>query len=76
MKRHTLPIFSLKWNHKGDLFLTASVDKTVVIWDSNTGEARQQYSFHTGIIIIYLLQYLFYYIIYLYNIINNVSINL
>jgi len=48
MKRHTLPIFSLKWNHKGDLFLTASVDKTVVIWDSNTGEARQQYSFHTA----------------------------
>ena len=48
MIRHTGPIFSLKWNQKGDLFLTGSVDKTAIIWDSNTGEARQQYSFHTG----------------------------
>jgi len=48
MIRHTGPIFSLKWNQKGDLFLTGSVDKTAIIWDSNTGEARQQYNFHTG----------------------------
>jgi len=48
MKRHHAPIFSLKWNKKGDLFLTGSVDKTAIIWDSNTGEARQQYSFHSG----------------------------
>jgi len=60
MNRHHAPIFSLKWNKKGDLFLTGSVDKTAIIWDSNTGEARQQYSFHSGKIIILIIYRYFY----------------
>jgi len=51
MQRHVGPIFSLKWNQKGDLFLTGSVDKTAIIWDSESGEARQQYNFHTDAIL-------------------------
>lgn len=51
--RHTLtnhkgPIFSLKWNKKGDLLLSGSVDKTAIIWDGRTGEVKQQFEFHTG----------------------------
>jgi WD40 repeat protein len=26
------PIFSLKWNKKGDYLLSGSVDKTAIIW--------------------------------------------
>jgi transducin (beta)-like 1 len=50
MNKHTGPIFSLKWNKKGDLLLSGGVDKTAIIWDINTGEPRQQFSFHTGIL--------------------------
>ena len=46
---HKGPIFSLKWNKKGDLLLSGSVDKTAIIWDGRTGEVKQQFEFHTGI---------------------------
>ena len=45
---HKGPIFSLKWNRKGDLLLSGSVDKTAIIWDGRTGEVKQQFEFHTG----------------------------
>jgi transducin (beta)-like 1 len=48
MEKHSGPIFSLKWNKKGDLLLSGSVDKSAIVWDINTGEARQQFSFHSG----------------------------
>ncbi|KAJ3212075.1 hypothetical protein HDU67_004081 [Dinochytrium kinnereticum] len=46
MKRHQGPIFSLKWNKKGDLLLSGSMDKTAIIWDAISGESRQQFAFH------------------------------
>ena len=48
MNNHSGPIFSLKWNKKGDLLLSGSVDKTAIIWDGRTGEVKQQFEFHTG----------------------------
>lgn len=48
MTKHSGPIFSLKWNKKGDVLLTGSVDKTAICWDAMTGEIRQQFCFHTG----------------------------
>jgi WD40 repeat protein len=45
---HKGPIFSLKWNRKGTLLLSGSVDKTAIIWDGRTGEVKQQFEFHTG----------------------------
>jgi len=44
---HKGPIFSLKWNRKGTLLLSGSVDKTAIIWDGRTGEVKQQFEFHT-----------------------------
>lgn len=40
------PIFALKWNKKGDLLLTGSVDKTAIVWDARSGEAKQVFALH------------------------------
>ena len=48
LNNHRGPIFSLKWNKKGDLLLSGSVDKTAIIWDGRTGDVKQQFEFHTG----------------------------
>ncbi|KAJ3297569.1 hypothetical protein HK104_000367 [Borealophlyctis nickersoniae] len=44
LRKHTGPIFTLCWNKKGDLLLTAA-DTTAIVWDSKTGEPRQQFQF-------------------------------
>lgn len=46
--QHKGPIFALKWNKRGDLILSAGVDKTTIIWDAASGEATQQFGFHTA----------------------------
>lgn len=48
LNKHKGPIFSLKWNKKGDYLLTGSVDKTAIVWDIKTGEWKQQFEFHAG----------------------------
>ncbi|XP_069061096.1 F-box-like/WD repeat-containing protein TBL1X [Pleurodeles waltl] len=46
--QHKGPIFALKWNRKGNYILSAGVDKTTIIWDALTGEAKQQFPFHSA----------------------------
>ena len=46
MAQHRGPIFSLKWNMKGDLVLSGSADTTTIIWDPETGEMKQQFEYH------------------------------
>ncbi|MGH0146375.1 UNVERIFIED_CONTAM: hypothetical protein FKN15_007981 [Acipenser sinensis] len=46
--QHKGPIFALKWNKKGNFILSAGVDKTTIIWDAQTGEAKQQFPFHSA----------------------------
>lgn len=48
LSKHKGPIFSLKWNKKGDYLLTGSVDKTAVVWDVKAEEWKQQFEFHSG----------------------------
>lgn len=48
MIKHKGPIFSLKWNKKGDSLLSGSVDKTAIIWDAKTGAVKQQFQYHSG----------------------------
>lgn len=50
LDKHKGPIFSLKWNKKGDYLLSGSVDNTAIIWDVKTGEVKQQFKHHTGIV--------------------------
>lgn len=47
MAQHKGPIFSLKWNMRGDLVLSGSADTTTVVWDPETGEMKQQFESHT-----------------------------
>lgn len=46
--QHKGPIFALKWNKRGNYILSAGVDKTTIIWDAETGESTQQFSFHNA----------------------------
>lgn len=48
MSKHKGPIFSLKWNKKGDYLLTGSCDKTAIVWDVKSEEWKQQFEFHSG----------------------------
>ena len=48
LDKHQGPIFALKWNKKGDLLLSGSVDKTAIVWDVKSGEPKQTFDFHTG----------------------------
>ena len=48
LEQHTGPIFALKWNKRGDMLLSGSVDKTAIVWDAKTGSAKQVFAMHTG----------------------------
>lgn len=61
LNKHKGPIFSLKWNKKGDYLLSGSVDKTAIVWDIKAGEWKQQFEFHSGCSMIFsvILFYLY-----------------
>jgi len=46
--QHKGPIFALKWNKSGNYILSAGVDRTTIIWDAQTGKAKQQFAFHSA----------------------------
>ena len=46
--QHKGPIFALKWNKTGNYILSAGVDRTTIIWDSSTGNSKQQFAFHSA----------------------------
>ncbi|KAI8894868.1 WD40-repeat-containing domain protein [Globomyces pollinis-pini] len=48
LEKHNGPIFNVKWNKTGDLLASVGVDKSAIVWDVRTGDARQQFNFHTG----------------------------
>ncbi|THF98081.1 hypothetical protein TEA_027089 [Camellia sinensis var. sinensis] len=48
LSKHKGPVFSLKWNKKGDYILTGSCDKTAIVWDVKAEECKQHFEFHSG----------------------------
>lgn len=46
--QHKGPIFALKWNKSSNYILSAGVDKTTIIWNPVSGEATQQFAFHSA----------------------------
>ncbi|KAM0022415.1 putative transcription factor WD40-like family [Helianthus debilis subsp. tardiflorus] len=51
LMKHNGPIFSVKWNKKGDFLLTGGFDRSGVVWDINTNKLIQQFDFHSGSIL-------------------------
>jgi transducin (beta)-like 1 len=41
LRRHTGPIFSLKWNRNGNYILSGSYDTTAIVWDVSESKADQ-----------------------------------
>jgi len=48
LSKHKGPIFSLKWNKKGDYLLTGSCDQSAIVWDVKAVKWKQQFEFHSG----------------------------
>lgn len=48
MREHQGPIFSLRWNRRGDCVLSGSVDKKTIVWDAKSGTPKQEFNFHKG----------------------------
>ncbi|CAG9462450.1 unnamed protein product [Pedinophyceae sp. YPF-701] len=48
LESHGGAVLAVRYNHAGDMVATASVDKTVVVWDAATGALRQKFETHTG----------------------------
>jgi transducin (beta)-like 1 len=45
------PILALKWNKRGDLLLSGSIDATTVVWNVANEERKQTFSFHKGAVL-------------------------
>jgi transducin (beta)-like 1 len=48
LEAHKGPIFSLRWNQRGDYLLSGSADKRTIVWDVAAGAAKQVFDFHTA----------------------------
>lgn len=48
LDKHVGPVFALKWNKKGDMLLSGSVDKKIIVWDAKSGDAKQVFDHHEG----------------------------
>jgi transducin (beta)-like 1 len=48
LSHHTGPVTSAKWSPSGSNILSSSVDKCSIVWDANSGDARQLFSFHSA----------------------------
>mmetsp|Transcript_49257 Transcript_49257/g.127050 ORF Transcript_49257/g.127050 Transcript_49257/m.127050 type:complete len:496 (-) Transcript_49257:770-2257(-) len=51
LRKHDAPVFSMRWNRRGDYVLTGSVDKKTIVWDAKSGSVRQEFRFHQKIIL-------------------------
>jgi len=66
LNKHKGPIISLKWNKKGDYLLSGSFDTTAVVWNVKSGKSKQQFDFHSGVLLpLFCLNYSLYFTSYL-----------
>lgn len=48
VNEHTAPVFTLRWNKRGDLLITGSADKGTKVLDTNTWRVKQNFTPHTS----------------------------
>lgn len=46
LSKHEGPVFSLKWNQKGTLLLSCSLDGSAITWDVEKGKPKHQWLLH------------------------------
>lgn len=45
---HNGPVFATRWSKSSQYLLSASFDKTAVVWDAKSETKRQQIKLHDG----------------------------
>lgn len=45
---HKDTVMTLKWNSKGNLLLSASLDKKCILWNADTWQALREFQYHSG----------------------------
>lgn len=48
LEGHTRSIFALRWNRRGDLLLSCSVDCAAIVWDARSGALRSRCVHHAA----------------------------
>lgn len=48
LSMHQRSIFTLKWNDRGTMILTGSLDHSICLWESGYGKMKNQWTSHTG----------------------------
>lgn len=48
VNEHTAPVFTLRWNKRGDLVITGSADKGTKVLDANTWRVKQTFTPHSS----------------------------
>jgi len=48
LRKHSGPVFSLKWNQSATHILSGSADCSTIIWDAHSGEMLQKFEFHNA----------------------------
>lgn len=48
LSRHQGPVFAIKWSPNGSYLATGGVDSSVLIWDAQSNEVRQELAMHKG----------------------------
>jgi transducin (beta)-like 1 len=51
LSEHKGPIFRAKFNRSGDYLLSGSVDKSMIVWDANSGAVKHRYSVHDAAVL-------------------------
>jgi hypothetical protein len=48
INEHTAPVFTLRWNKRGDLVITGSADKGTKVLDAHTWQVKQTFTPHSS----------------------------
>lgn len=51
LQGHRGMIMAVRWNRKGDLLLSGSLDGTLIVWDAKAGSQSRQYACHSASVV-------------------------
>ncbi|KAJ2784417.1 hypothetical protein H4R18_001127 [Coemansia javaensis] len=51
LRQRPVPIIAMRWNRDGSGLLSAYLDGTIVLWDTQAGQKRREYRAHSGCVL-------------------------